>query len=85
MLRRRSPRSSARAIEVRARAGEGGKLFGSVTASDIADAMQAQTGVEVDRRKVALDEPIRELGEIEVTVRLHADVVVPVKVAVVAE
>ena len=75
----------ARTIEVRARAGEGGKLFGSVTTSDIAEAMQAQTGVEVDRRKVALDEPIRELGEIEVTVRLHADVVVPVKVAVVAE
>ncbi|HEX9467426.1 MAG TPA: 50S ribosomal protein L9 [Acidimicrobiia bacterium] len=76
---------SARAIEVRARAGEGGKLFGSVTASDIADALHAQTGIEVDRRKIALDEPIRELGEVEVTVRLHAEVTAPVKVAVVAE
>ena len=74
-----------RTIEVKARAGEGGKLFGSVTATDIADAILAQTGVEVDRRKVALEDPIRELGEIEVTVRLHAEVVVPVKVVVAAE
>ena len=53
-------------IQVKARAGEGGKLFGSVTAADVADAVLAQTGIELDRRKVVLDEPIRELGDAQV-------------------
>ena len=75
----------SRTIEVKARAGEGGKLFGSVTAADVADAVQAQTGIELDRRKVVLDEPIRELGDAQVQVRLPAEVVVAVAVAVVAE
>ena len=75
----------SRAIEVKARAGEGGKLFGSVTAADVADAVQAQTGIELDRRKVVLDEPIRELGDAQVQVRLPAEVVVAVAVAVVEE
>jgi len=72
-------------IEITARAGEGGKLFGSVTAADVADAVQAQTGIELDRRKVVLDEPIRELGDAQVQVRLPAEVVVAVAVAVVEE
>jgi large subunit ribosomal protein L9 len=75
----------SRTIEVKARAGAGGKLFGSVTAADVADAVLAQTGVELDRRKVVLDEPIRELGEAEVQVRLPAEVVVAVAVSVVEE
>jgi large subunit ribosomal protein L9 len=72
-------------IQVKARAGEGGKLFGSVTAADVAEAVLAQTGVELDRRKVVLDEPIRELGDAQVQVRLPAEVVVAVAVAVVEE
>jgi large subunit ribosomal protein L9 len=64
----------ARRITVTARAGEGGKLFGSVTAVDIAEAVQAQTGVELDRRKIPLDEPLRELGAYDVTVRIFGDV-----------
>jgi large subunit ribosomal protein L9 len=64
----------ARRITVTARAGEGGKLFGSVTAVDIAEAVQAQTGVELDRRKIHLDEPLRELGAYDVTVRIFGDV-----------
>jgi len=75
----------SKALEVKARAGEGGKLFGSVTAADIAEAIQAQTGIEVDRRKVDLAEPIRELGDADVTVKLHSDVAVGVVVHVVAE
>ena len=55
-------------IEISARAGEGGKLFGSVTATDVADAIQAQRGIEVDRRRVGLDEPLKELSEVEVEV-----------------
>ncbi|MEX1007017.1 MAG: 50S ribosomal protein L9 [Acidimicrobiia bacterium] len=72
-------------LTVEARAGEGGKLFGSVTAADIVAALLDRTGIEVDRRSVMLDDPIRELGEVEVPVRLHPEVVVPLVVAVVAQ
>ncbi|GIU90278.1 MAG: 50S ribosomal protein L9 [Acidimicrobiia bacterium] len=76
---------SGRTVTVTARAGEGGKLFGSVTASDIADAVQAQFGVEVDRRRIDLDEPLKELGTVELRVRLHSDVVAPIVVEVVPQ
>ena len=71
-------------VQVVARAGEGGKLFGSVTAADIAAAIHATTGVEIDRRKVALDEPLKTLGSAEVEVTLHSSVRVAVMVEVVA-
>jgi large subunit ribosomal protein L9 len=72
-------------IELRARAGEGGRLFGSVTSADIADAVRAQTGVELDRRKTQLAEPLKELGAVEVPVKLHTDVEVTLTVDVVPE
>ncbi|HEY7107012.1 MAG TPA: 50S ribosomal protein L9 [Acidimicrobiia bacterium] len=72
-------------LTVPARAGEGGKLFGSVTAADIVVAVHERAGVEIDRRTVQLDDPIRELGEVEVPVRLHTDVTATLTVAVVAE
>ncbi|HZR15018.1 MAG TPA: 50S ribosomal protein L9 [Acidimicrobiia bacterium] len=72
-------------VEVRARAGEGGRLFGSVTAADIADVVRDQLGVEIDRRRVQLDEPLKELGDHEVGVRLHTDVDAVLTVAVVAQ
>jgi large subunit ribosomal protein L9 len=65
-------------INLSARAGAEGKLFGSITAADIVDAVQAQAGIALDRRKVHLDEPIREVGTHRVTVKLHADVEFPV-------
>lgn len=61
-------------VVVTARAGEEGRLFGSVTAADIAEALSAETGVDVDRRDIHLDEPIRSVGTHEVTVHLHAEV-----------
>lgn len=66
----------------KARAGEGDRLYGSITSADIAEAIQAATGLEVDKRKVLLERPIRELGEHTVTVKLHGDVVSQVKVIV---
>jgi large subunit ribosomal protein L9 len=77
-------RFSGRTVTVEARAGEGGKLFGSITASDIADAVLAQVGVEIDRRRIALDEPLKEIGSVELPVRLHPDVTAPITVEVVA-
>ena len=73
-----------RTITIEARAGGEGRLFGSVTATDIAEAVQSQTGAEIDRRKLALDEPLKELGGVDVQVRLHPDVVATVHVDVVA-
>jgi large subunit ribosomal protein L9 len=72
-------------ITVEARAGSEGKLFGSVTASDIAAAIEAQTRVEIDRRKLVLPEPIKTLGTHTVPVKLHADVEFPVTIDVVAQ
>ena len=69
-------------LEITARDGDGGKLFGSVTAADVAEALLAQKAVEVDRRKVGLDEPIKEVGETEVEVRLHPDVTATLTVVV---
>ena len=79
------PQLAAKRIEVKARAGEGGKLFGSVTTTDIVAAVQEQTGVVLDRRNVSLDEPIRELGSVEVGVKLDAGVEATVGVDVVSE
>ena len=72
-------------VRIPARAGAEGRLFGSVTPADVATAVQAQTGVEVDRRRLHLDEPIRALGAHEVPLRLHPEVEVRLNVEVVAE
>ena len=69
-------------IRLTSRAGGEGKLFGSVTTTDVAEAVLAQTGIELDRRKLHLDEPIRMVGTHRVTVRLHSDVEFPVTVEV---
>ncbi len=67
-------RVTANPITVRARAGEDGRLFGSVTAGEVAEEIGRQTGVEVDRRDVHLEEPIRSTGVHEVRVHLFFEV-----------
>lgn len=67
-------RLAATPIRVRARAGEEGKLFGSVTAADVAEAIFEQAGVRVDRHDVHLEDPIRSLGTHEVRIHLFAGV-----------
>jgi large subunit ribosomal protein L9 len=76
-------RIQAHELEVTVQAGEEGKLFGSVTAAQIADLLEAK-GVEIDRRKIALDEPIKEVGEHTVPIKLAKDIVANVKVKVIA-
>lgn len=71
-------------VKFRQRVGENDQLFGSVTVKDIADALEAQR-FNIDRRKILLAEPIRTLGQHDVTLRLHRDVTVPIKVIVEAE
>ena len=71
-------------VTVKARAGAEGRLFGSVTTTDLAEAIEAQTGAVIDRRKIHLPEPIKSLGTHVVPVHLHADVDAEVTVEVVA-
>jgi len=71
-------------ITIAQKAGDQDQLFGSVTAKDIADALEAQN-YHIDRRKLHLEEPIRQLGQFSVPVRLHRDVTVNITVDVVKE
>ncbi len=77
-------RVEALTVTITRQAGEEDKLFGSVTSRDVADAM-ADAGVEVDRRAVQLDAPIKATGNFEVSVKLHQDVVATLKLWVVAK
>ena len=81
--RRRASQLDGASLHFEARAGEEGKLFGSVTAADIADRLnELELDFEVDRRWIQLDEPIKELGAYKVSVRLHSDVEEEVEVRV---
>ena len=71
-------------ITIRAKAGSEGRLFGSVTAADVVEAVAAQTGIELERRRLHLDESIKSIGTHQVTAKLHADVEFPITVEVVA-
>ena len=72
------------AITIRQKAGENDQLFGSVTSKDIAEALEAQ-GYTIERRKIALEEPIKTLGEFKVPVKLHREVTVEITVTVAKE
>ena len=71
-------------VYISARAGEGGRLFGSVTSSDVARAIEDQLEEVVDRRNVLLDDPIRSLGAHQVDIKLHEQVTALVTVEVIA-
>ena len=78
-------RIAAAQVVLARKVGENEILYGSVTASDIAHALAAQHEIEVDRRKIHLDEPIKALGEFTVPARVHREVMAEIKVKVVAE
>lgn len=64
------------------KAGEGGKLFGSVTNKEVADAIAAKVGVDIDKRKVEIKDPIKTLGVAEVLVKLHSEVHQKVRIVI---
>ncbi len=70
-------------ITVTAKAGGEGRLFGSVGVAEVAEAIEAQTGIVIDKARLVLDEPIKEVGEHQLTARLHSSVQFPVRVEVV--
>ncbi len=67
-----------------ARAGSEGRLFGSITTADVADAVKAAGGPDLDRRRIELTSPIKSVGSHRVSVRLHPELVHPLDVEVVA-
>ncbi|EEM38668.1 50S ribosomal protein L9 [Bacillus thuringiensis IBL 200] len=69
-------------VEVKAKSGEGGRLFGSITSKQIVDAMQKSHKIKLDKRKFEMDDAIRALGYTNVTVKLHPQVTATVKVHV---
>ena len=71
-------------ITITAKSGAEGKLYGSVTNSEIVEAIAAQTGIEIDRRRVVLDDHIKTLGTHQVPVKLHSEVEFPVTIEVTA-
>ena len=72
-------------ITIKGKVGAGTKLYGSVTHADIADALEQQTEIKIDKRKIEMEEPIKSLGTYDVPIRLHKDAVAHIKVEVVGE
>ena len=68
-------------VTLQKKTGEGGSLYGSVTAMDIADFLTSHK-IDVDKRKIQLEEPIKTVGEYQVPIRLHREVTVPIRVVV---
>ncbi len=71
-------------VKVTAKSGENGKLFGSIGAQEIADALKAQYGIELDKRKIRIEEPIKTLGITEVTAHMFENTAAKFKVEVIA-
>lgn len=72
-------------VKLSTKAGEGGRLFGSITTKQISEELQKSTGIIIDKRKMILDHPIRTLGGTEVVIKLHPEVTATLKVLVVEE
>ena len=70
-------------VKVKAKAGEGGKVFGSVTSKDISDALKEQFGIEIDKKKINVESPIKMLGERTAVIKLHPKVTAEVKIKIV--
>lgn len=79
-----SNRLSSLTVQIMAKAGEEGKLFGSITNADISEALKRE-GFDVDRKRIMLEEPIKRLGTYTVNVKVYQDIIIPVNINVVAE
>jgi large subunit ribosomal protein L9 len=72
-------------VELKAKSGEGGRLFGSITTKQVAEQLQKTTGIKIDKRKMELDDAIRGLGHTNIPVKLHQEVTATLKVHVTEE
>ena len=69
-------------VNIVTKSGEGGRLFGSITSKDVADALKEQHGLDIDKRKFAMDSPIKTIGETEVLIKLYYEISAKLKVNV---
>ena len=76
---------NAASATIKTKAGEGGRIFGSITSKDIADALADQKKLTVDKKKIQLDNPIKQTGEMTVDIKLYPEVMAKLKVTVTAE
>ena len=74
-----------RSVTIKTKAGEGGRIFGSITSKDIADALPDQHKLTVDKKKIQLDNPIKQTGELTVDIKLYPEVMAKLKVTVTVE
>ena len=72
-------------VTIKTKAGDGGKIFGSITSKDIAEGLKSQHGIEVDKKKIQLSSPIKQTGEMSVDIKLYSEVSAELKVKVEAE
>lgn len=75
-------RLEAKPVELVTKVGDGGKLFGSITSMDIADAISKQLGEDIDKKKIVLDKPIKEVGDVKVKVKIFTEVSAEVTVRI---
>ena len=75
---------NAVSVTIKTKAGEGGRIFGSITSKDIADALAAQQKLTVDKKKIQLDNPIKQTGELTVDIKLYPEVMAKLKVIITA-
>ena len=69
-------------VEIKTKGGEGGRLFGSITSKDIADQLEKDFDVKVDKKKIVLENPIKETGEFKVDIKIYPEVVAELKVKI---
>lgn len=72
-------------VVIKTKAGDGGKIFGSITSKDIADALKSQHKIDVDKKKIQLGNPIKNIGEMSVDIKLYSEVSASLKVIVEAQ
>lgn len=73
------------AVEIKTKAGEGGRIFGSITSKDIAEALKKQHNITVDKKKIQLDSTIKQTGELTVDIKLYTEVSGKLRVNIIAE
>jgi large subunit ribosomal protein L9 len=69
-------------VTIKTKSGEGGRLFGSITSKDIADALLSEHGIEIDKRKILLESPIKQAGTHEVGIKLYHEVISKINVTI---
>jgi large subunit ribosomal protein L9 len=85
MAKERAEKISSLKVELMVKAGENGKLFGSVTGKDIAEGLKAQHGIKVDKKKVVLPEPIKNTGEFKVEIKVYPEISAMLEVIIAQE